>query len=300
MIGKITAVINTFNEEKTIERVINSLKWVDEIVVCDMHSDDNTPVIAKKMGAVVMFHKRVGYVEPARNFAVSKASHEWILVVDADEEIPESLADYIKDFVNKHTVSNYLEIPRKNIIFGSWMKASMWWPDYQIRFFRKGTLVWGSKIHSKPNVEGQGVKIPPEERWAIIHHHYNSISQYLQRMIRYTDIQAKELKKDGYKFEWRDLINKPLAEFLSRFFANKGFEDGLHGFSLSLLQAISFFVLYLKLWEYEKFEEKQIPLKDLDEERKNVQTQIDYWFKYGNLPKNLLKRLVQKAKNKIS
>lgn len=300
MNGKITAVINTFNEEKSIERVINSLGWVDEVIVCDMHSDDNTPVIAKKMGALVIFHKRVGYVEPARNFVISKASNEWILVIDADEEIPSSLADYIKDFVNKLSVSNYLEVPRKNIIFGKWMRASMWWPDYHIRFFRKGSVVWGNKIHSKPKVTGQGVKIPPEERWSIIHHHYNSLSQYLQRMIRYTDIQAKELRSEGYKFKWQDLIQKPLSEFLSRFFANRGFEDGLHGFSLSMLQAVSFFVLYLRMWEYEKFEEKEISLADLDVERNNAQKEIDYWFKYGSLPKNLLKRLVQKAKNKIS
>ncbi len=300
MNGKITAVINTFNEEKTIERVINSLSWVDEIVVCDMHSDDDTPVIAKKLGAIVIFHKRIGYVEPARNFVISKASHEWVLIVDADEEIPSSLADYIKDFVNKHTVSNYLEIPRKNIIFGKWMKASLWWPDYQIRFFRKGRSFWGNKIHSKPKVEGQGVKVPPEERWAIIHYHYNSISQYLQRMIRYSEIQAKELRKEGYKFDWKDLIKKPTSEFLGRFFANKGFKDGLHGLALSVLQAFSFFVLYLRMWEYEKFQEKEISLADLDLEKRQAQKEIDYWFKYGNLPKNLLKRLVQKAKNKIS
>lgn len=300
MNGKITAVINTFNEEKTIEQVLNSLSWVDEIIVCDMHSDDNTPIIAKKLGAKVLFHKRVGYVEPARNFVISKASHEWVLVVDADEEIPPSLADFIKDFVNKKTVSNYLEIPRRNIIFGKWMKASMWWPDYHVRFFKKGSVVWGNKIHSKPKVEGQGVKIPPEERWAIIHHNYNSVSQYLQRMIRYSEIQARELRKDGYKFDWTDLIRKPLSEFLGRFFANKGFEDGLHGFALSVLQAFSFFIMYLRVWEYDKFEEKDIPLNELDLERKSVHEQIDYWFKYGNLPKNLLKRLALKAKNKLS
>ena len=141
MMGKVTAIINTLNEEKNIERVIKSVAFADEILVCDMYSDDNTAVIAKKLGAKVILHKRTGYVEPARNFAISKAENEWVLILDADEEIPNSLSDKFLDIVNKGGVATFVEIPRKNIIFGHWMKASMWWPDYHVRFFRKGEVV---------------------------------------------------------------------------------------------------------------------------------------------------------------
>ncbi len=299
MQGKISAVINTFNEERNIERAINSLGFVDEIVVCDMHSDDNTALIAKKRGATVIFHKNVGYVEPIRNFAISKASHEWVLVLDADEEIPGQLGNYLKEFVQKQSVSTHIEIPRKNIIFGKWMKASMWWPDYHIRFFKKGSVKWLSKIHSKPKAEGQGVKVPPEDRWAITHYHYSNLTQYLERMIRYTKIQSEELKLDGYKFNWIDLIHKPLSEFLGRFFANRGFEDGLHGLSLSVLQALSFFVVILRVWESEGFGEESIDTKRLREAKNEMGKEVDYWFKYGNLSKNPLKRFFQKTKNKF-
>lgn len=297
---KISVVINTLNEQQNIERAIKSVLWADEILVCDMRSDDDTPLIAKKLGAKVIFHKRVGYVEPARNFAISKAECEWILILDTDEEIPFSLVSKLKDVASKQGVTTYVEIPRKNIIFGKWMKASMWWPDYNIRFFKKGAVLWGNKIHSKPKAQGQGLKLPRDERWAMIHHHYLSISQYINRLNRYTDIQAKDLKKEGYEFEWQDLIKKPLSEFLSRFFANRGFEDGLHGLALSLLQAFSFLIVYLKVWELNGFKDQEINLEATRKLTNSSGEEINYWFKYGNLSKNPLKRLIQRTRNKLT
>src|SRR3989344_1284092 len=299
--SKISVVINTFNEEKNIEWVINSVKdFADEILVCDMHSDDNSAVIAKKLGAKVIFHKRVNFVEPARNFAISKASNDWILILDPDEEVPEGLSSKLNDVIDKPGVTTYVEIPRKNIIFGRWIKSSMWWPDYNIRFFKKGSVAWSDKIHRPPKTEGQGLRLPAEERWAITHHHYENLSQFIRRMNRYTDVQAKELKQEGYKFDWTDLIKKPSGEFLSRFFANRGFEDGLHGLSLSLLQAFSFLVVYLKLWEKEEFREQDIKLTELKALTDAVDADTDYWFKYGNMPKNKLKRILHRIKNKTS
>ncbi len=300
MLGKISVVINTFNEERNIERAIKSVLWADEILVCDMHSDDNTALIAKKLGAIVFFHKRMGFVEPARNFAISKASHEWVLIIDADEEIPGSLEGKIKEVINKPGVTTFVEIPRKNIIFNKWMKTSQWWPDYNIRFFKKDKVAWGNKIHRPPKTEGQGLRLPEEERWSIIHYNYRSISQFISRMNRYTDVQSRELKQSNYEFKWEDLLHKPLNEFLSRFFANKGYQDGLHGLALSLLQAFSELLVYLKLWEQSNFKEQSIKLQDLKEISSSSGKEIDYWFKYGNLSKNPLKNFLQRAKNKLS
>lgn len=298
MTGKISAIINTLNEEKNIERAIKSLDFADEIIVCDMYSDDNTPVIAKKLGAKIIFHKRTNYVEPARNFAISKAFHEWIFILDADEEVPGALADYLKAMVEREIVSTYVEIPRKNVIFGKWMKASMWWPDYHVRFFKAGNVLWSSKIHSKPKTQGQGIKLPPEERLAILHHHYENINQYLERMIRYSFIQAKELKESGYEFSWQDVINKPLSEFLSRFFANRGYEDGLHGLSLSMLQAFSFLVVYLRLWEMNGYKDEKINMEEVKNLSHKSGEELNYWFNFSSLSKNPFKRFLQKAKIK--
>ena len=302
--AKISAVINALNTEDSIERTLKSVGWADEIVVVDDGSTDKTLDIlselkVKSKKLKVYHHKGVGYVEPARNFAISKASNEWILVVDTDEEISESLVQRLEEISEKMAAIEYVEIPRKNIIFGKWMKASMWWPDYNIRFFKKGQVKWSNKIHHDPEVSGQGLKLEAEEKYAIIHYHYESVSQFLERLNRYTDIQAKELMADGVKFEWRFLLNKPLGEFLGRYFANRGFEDGLHGLTLSLLQAFSFLVVYLKVWEIEKFTPQDITLSQLKEESKKGALEITYWFKYGNLSKNPFKFFLQRAKNKL-
>ncbi len=296
---KISVVINTLNEEKNIKRVIKSVAWADEIIVCDMYSTDRTVEVARKSGAKVVFHKKLNYVEPARNFAISKASCEWVLILDSDEEIPATLAEKLIRIVSKMREIDYVRIPRKNIIFNKWMKASQWWPDYNIRFFKKGIVKWGNKIHRPPETQGEGLDLEADKRWAIVHHHYGSISEYLERLIRYTKVQAEEIRQEGYVFDFKDLIRKPLSEFLGRFFANRGFEDGLHGLSLSLLQAFSQFVVYLRLWEKGGFNLQAVDLEQLKEVKRQSGEELDYWFRYVNLSKNPFKRFFQKVRNKI-
>lgn len=298
--AKLSVVINTFNEEKHIERAIKSVLWADEILVCDMYSDDDSAVLAKKLGAKIIFHKRVSYVEPARNFAISRAENDWVLVLDPDEEISDGLKSKIQEIVSKDGVVTHVEIPRQNIIFGKTMKASLWWPDYHTRLFKKDSVSWGNKIHIKPKTEGQGLTLSPLENLSIIHHHYGTVSEFLKRMDRYTSVQAKELKESGYEFDWKDLINKPLGEFLSRFFAGRGFEDGLHGLSLSFLQAFSHLIMYLKVWETRDFPQKNINFEDLRTETQKSGAEISYWLKYGNLSKNKIKRVLQKIKNRLT
>lgn len=304
MVSQISVVINTLNESQNIKRVIESLDWASEIVVVDGGSSDGTSEILQKLRnsnkkLKIFKYQSVGYVEPARNFAISKATKEWILILDADESLPESLVERLLEIVSKMKQISYVRLPRKNIIFGHFMKASMWWPDYNIRFFRKSKVEWTDKIHKVPEAAGEGVDLPADEKWAIIHNHYNSLLQFLERMIRYTKIQAEELVKEGYKFDWKDLIKKPLGEFLSRFFANRGFEDGLHGLALSLLQAFSFMLVYLRVWEIEGFKAQSMVFSELKELSNQSGAEIKYWFKYANLSKNTFKRFFQKLKNKL-
>lgn len=276
---KISIVINTFNEEKNIARAIKSVDFANEILVCDMHSEDKTIEVAKKLGAKIVYHDKLDYVEPARNFAISSASNEWILILDPDEEIPEALSERLIEIVSKLKGIDYVQLPRKNLIFNKWMQASMWWPDYQVRFFKKGSVTWQDTIHSKPQTKGLKLQLPAEEKWAIIHHNYQTISQFVERMNRYTTIEAEQLRKEGYKFNFRDLFEKPLNEFVSRFFANKGYLDGLHGLSLSFLQAFSFLLVYLKIWEMENFKKADVNLLQIEEQKEKGIQVINYWFK---------------------
>ena len=259
-------------------RAIGSIKnFADDIVVCDMQSDDNTKKVAEDLGALVYDHKRAGYVEPARNFAISKASGDWVLVLDADEEVPPKLREKLRLLSGK-AEADYYRIPRKNIVFGSWLKHSRWWPDLNIRFFKKGKVSWNEVIHSVPMTTGKGIDLPEEEALAIVHYHYSSVEEYLERMNRYTSIQSKNLIKEGHKFIWKDLITKPLSEFLGRYFEGEGYKDGLHGLTLSLLQAFSELILYIKVWQSEKFLPQATTPQEVEREFRQVTEEIDWWL----------------------
>lgn len=291
---KISVVINTLNEEINLSRALTSIKSLaDEIVVCDMHSDDKTVEIAKKFGAKVYDHERTNYVEPARNFALRCAQGKHILVLDADEEIPATLAKKLKKIADENKV-DYVRIPRKNIIFGKWLRHSRWWPDYNIRFFKKGKVIWNSKIHSVPKTFGQGIELEANEENALIHYNYVSSDQYLERLTRYSQIQADQLIESGYKFSWQDLISKPVSEFLSRFFAGEGYKDGVHGLVLACLQAFSEFVVYVRVWEKQGFEEQETP--EVFSEIEKAADEARWWL--ATQTKNPLKKLLRKIKSR--
>jgi (heptosyl)LPS beta-1,4-glucosyltransferase len=252
--NKLSVVICTWNEEKNLPGVVASVKSLaDEIVVVDTESTDNTIKVAENLGCKVFTHKNTTVVEPVRNYSISKASGNWILLLDADEEIPARLASHIKDIIKSKECADYYRIPRKNFIFGSWITSAHWWPDPVYRLFKKGAVTWDPAIHSIPQTVGHGADLPWEEEYAIIHHNYSSISQYITRMDRYTNVQLNELKEKNVSFSWHDVISKPGQEFIRQYFSRHGYKDGLHGLALSLLQAFSELVLYSKLWQEQKF-----------------------------------------------
>ena len=299
--AKISVVLNTYNEEKKLSRALSSLKgFAGEIVVVDMTSTDKTREIAKSFKARVFKHRKISYVEPARNFAIEKAKYDWVFILDADEEIPDTLKTYLKKEI-KDPQANFYRIPRRNIIFGKWMKHAGWWPDYNIRFFKKGTVSWNEIIHSVPITSGKGIDIPTTGDLAIKHRHYSSLEEYITRMNRYTTIQARQLNKKGVDFSWRDLITKPTAEFLRRYFAEEGFKDGLHGLNLSLLQAFSEVVLYSKLWQKQDFKKRKIDIQDVEETFTKSYKDFSWWIitsKIKNSTK-LITKLWLKIKRKL-
>jgi len=292
---KISAVVNTYNEEKNLGRCLESVKnFAEEIVVVDMHSTDKTVEIAKKYKSKIFLHEYTRYVEPARNFALSKATGDWVLLIDADEELPQNLASKLTKIAKENKV-DYVQIPRKNIIFGKWIEHSRWWPDYLVRFFKNGKVQFSNEIHVPPKTEGEGFKLEAVEENAIIHHNFQSISQFIERLNRYTDIQAEELVKKGVKFEWQLVLTKPANEFFSRFFAGEGYKDGLHGLVLALLQAFSELILYLKIWQNDGFDQKRI--RNLDQVFKRSINDYFYW--QAKTSTNIFKRFYFKVMSRI-
>lgn len=274
----LSVIIITCNEEKNLPRVVKSVKSLaDEIVVVDTQSTDNTVAIAKKLGCKVYTHKNTGIVEPVRNFSISKASGDWILLLDADEEIPPQLAQTIKKIITSDQ-ADYYRVPRQNLIFGRMITSSHWWPDYVYRLFKKGFVVWDDAIHSIPQTRGRGLDLPVDPQTAIIHHHYDSISQYVERLNRYTDHQLSQLTKQSIQFSWPLLIQKPGSEFFTQYFARQGYKDGIHGLALAGLQTFSEFVLYLKLWQTQKFSPSSIPIHQVSKEIKKQYQSLLWWL----------------------
>lgn len=276
----ISVVVNTLNEENNLSRCLDSVKnFADQIVVVDMYSEDKTVSIAKQYQAEVFLHKKVGYVEPARNFAINKAKGRWVLILDADEKIPRSLARRLKKIAREDEKSDCVLIPRKNIIFGKWMRNSRWWPDYLPRFFKKGKIRWPKQIHKQPDLNGRMIyTLPDSEKFSIIHYNYDRLSQFLERGEKYSEVQAMELIKErGYKFSSQDLLLKPLGEFLSRFFSGEAYRDGVHGLALSLLQAWVTLLVYLKVWEMRKYEQKPLERSRIKAVFKEAVYQLEYW-----------------------
>lgn len=243
----ISVVVVTYNEGELLRDCLESVKEADEIVIVDLGSKDATLKIAKEFNVKVFSHRRIEYVEQVRDFAVSKASGEWILVLDPDERVGIDLWRKLKSISEegKYTAVN---IPRKNIFFGKWISHTNWWPDKHVRFFKKGSLSW-SGIHIYPKVLGEVLELPEDENLVIIHYGYNSISDFIERQNRYAEIESEDLYKRGIKFDWPKFFWWPTRVFLVRFIKHKGFLDGIYGFILTYLMMIYKITVAIKLWE---------------------------------------------------
>lgn len=273
----ISALIHTKNSAATLEKALKSVAFADEVVVIDMGSNDDTLKIARQHKAKIALFEDVGYVEPARNFAFTQASHEWLLVLDADEEVPKSLQQTLIDISLQPSDTVAYYIPRKNLIFNSWVQHTGWWPDYQLRFFKKGSVSWPKKIHAQPDIKGQTAHLEATADNAILHHNYPTVAGFIDRLNRYTSFEAKD-RQLTEKSTSSQLLNTFFEEFISRYFAQQGFQDGPHGMSLSLLQGMYMMTMQLKAWEKSGFEtSKENPEKAFAAIRQ-IQKQLNYWM----------------------
>jgi len=271
-------VINTKNAAQTLARTLESVNFADQIVVMDMESQDDTLKIAKRYTTQIFQAPDFGYVEPARVLALSKITADWTLVVDADEEIPQTLRRYIEAVVagtagQSDTVVAY-KFPRQNIMLGKWLEHTGWWPDYVLRLFKTGKVDWPSQIHAQPQVDGQVYTLPPNQEWAIVHHAYQSISQFVDRVNRYTTIQAQEQSPDS------PLIS-PLSslfhELFRRLFLFEGFSDGKRGVILSILQSLSEAVKQSKIIENTNLLDEPISSEEISKQIKEIVSELQYW-----------------------
>lgn len=292
----VSVAIVTYNEEKHIAECLKSLAWADEVVVVDGRSTDGTVKTAKKLGAKVFVVPNQPLMKINMNLAFDKCSSDWILSLDADETVTQKLRDEIKKIVDGDTKYSAYLIPRRNIVFGKWIAHTRWYPDYQLRLFRRGLAKFPAKnVHEELVVSGEVGQLSAD----IEHLNYETVEQFIKKLNSYTTYEAEKLSAEGKKITWVDAIRFPLGEFLSRFFDGKGYLDGLHGLVLSLLQAFYWEVIFAKVWEKQGFWEygKGNFLEEVAGEVKNVSRQYHHWLAAET--KNPVRKIWRKAKNKL-
>lgn len=277
----LTVVINTKNEAKNISRCLASLRKLSaEILVVDMMSTDETVKLAKQAGAkVVKYEHDHGFADPARNFAFTKVETNWILVLDADEELTSDLVTFIKARVESPTADVYY-FARKNLFFGQWVEHTGWWPDYNPRFFRKNYLSWPGKVHGAPEVKGRIEYLPAKEDLAILHHNYESVEHFVEKLNRYTTLAAKGKTVNEVKspVSSAQVLDRFFAEFLRRYLGLEGWRDGVMGAGLSVLQATYEMTTLMKIWEM-----NGCPSADADSQSgirrlKYFKRELNYWI----------------------
>lgn len=300
--SKLSAVISAFNEEKNIERCLKSLSFAHEIIVVDNSSSDKTLEIAKKYTKKVFTQKNnPNLIDLQKNFGFEKASSEWILSIDADEEVSKELAEEIKLTIKKSDEVNGYWIPRKNIIFGKFIEHTGWYPDPQLRLFRKGKGKFiKTHVHEPIKLDGESAYLTQH----LIHHHYQTVIEFMEKTIKiYAPNEAQNYLDKGYLFSYLDALRFPINEFISRFFARKGYLDGLHGLMLSLLMAFYHFTIFAYLWEKQGFRQydKDDFLIDAEKEFRRLGKEIIFWTTKEKLEKikNPVKRNLQKMSNKV-
>lgn len=246
---KLSVTVITLNEEQDLPRALLSVKNIaDEIVLVDSGSRDETVEIAKKLGAKIFTRKFDNYANQ-KNFANNKTAGDWILSLDADEEISQELGEEIIKAINNNKYEAY-SIPRKNIILGKFIKHSRWQPelDRHVWLFQKGKGEWKGSVHEEFAVEGRVGRLENFK----IHYQYKTVREFLNMMNKYSDLEAGERVKSGGRFSLFRFFFDPFYNFVVRYFYRLGFLDGRRGFILSYLMAMYHFELWIKVWEKSK------------------------------------------------
>lgn len=249
--NKISVVINTYNAEKHLAQVLDTVKCFDEILICDMESTDHTLEIAEKYGCrVVKFEKgNISIVEPARQFAIDAATYPWVLVVDADELVPAELAIYLYRRIAEPTCPDGISIPRKNFFMGRFMHST--YPDYILRFFRKEKTHWPPVIHTSPEVKGTVEKVDRgHEELAFIHLANDTVADILRKNNTYSDYEV--VRRSHKHYGVAHLMGRPLFRFFKAYVLKGGWRDGVAGLIYAVLMGMYQAMIVAKMMERQK------------------------------------------------
>lgn len=269
----ISAIIVAYNQKDLLEQALTSLKgWVDEIIVIDIDSQEDLHPTVKQFGATLIKHPRIHVVEEIRQKVLQYAHHSYVLFLDPDETIPGSLASEFKRLTQTGEI-DYFATPRQNFVFGQWVQASRWWPDYQVRLFKQGSVTWPKTLHAQPVLTGVAHRFAPTVEYAIQHQNYTNLDEWFDKNQRYAKSDAQDRLDSGVAYTLLTAMRASVSEFVSRYFAGRGFSDGMRGLILAILQSFYYFLVYAYYWEGKKY----VELEDVQ----SLRSFPRYWFGHG-------------------
>jgi len=247
---RISGFVITQNVQEVVRDCLESMKWVDELVVVDSHSDDATRRIAAEYTNRIIEHEFQGHVAQTR-YAFEQTTGDWVLWLDSDERLTGAALDQIRSHLAGPERDEWdgLAFPRATYFLNRWIRHGGWYPQHKLRLMRRVCAqIVGTEPHPEAVVQGRVRKLSGD----ILHLSYpGGVSDYLQRSCRYADISARGRFAQGKRASWRALLCKPPLVFLKSYVARAGFLDGVPGLAVAMGSACYRFSRDLRLWELE-------------------------------------------------
>lgn len=244
----VSVTVRTFNEESNIRECLESVTWADEIIVVDSESSDATVAIAREYTDKVIVRPWAGHIATSQ-FATDQAKNLWVFSIDADERVSPALREEILSLDLAHTPHDAFDMPRLHFFMQRWIKHSGWYPDRNIRLFRKDRCSWGGYApHDKIQVPGSLARLKND----LYHFIYRDLAHFAATKNSYSTLTAIDHNRTGRRATLVHFTLRPLYSFFHRYLVRFGFLDGLAGFVISVMEAHCVFMKYVKLYEIQQ------------------------------------------------
>lgn len=243
---KVSAFVMAYNDEPNLRACLESVAWVDELIVVDSFSTDATEKIAREFTDRVYQHEFRGFGR-LRNESVAHVTHDWVFSLDTDERATPELCKEIRTLIAAGPEADAYFVPRKNFFLGRWIRHGGWYPDYrQPQLFRRDRMRYREDlVHEGFELTGT----PGYLKEHVLQYPFRDLDHYLQKMDRYADLMARRMAERGRRFHAHQLITHPWFTFLKMYVARSGWRDGMPGLILAGLYAYYTFIKYATFWE---------------------------------------------------
>jgi glycosyltransferase involved in cell wall biosynthesis len=245
--AKLSVLVPTYNCEIHLRACLESIKWADEIVICDSFSKDHTLEIAREYTDRIIQHEYINSAKQ-KNWAIPQVSHEWILIIDSDELLEPILQSEIQKLLLDIPENlDGFRIPRKNLVFGKWIKSCNAYPDYNTRLFRRDLGRYEDKeVHADVLLSRLGTL-----QGHFIHHDFEDIEDQVRKWARYIRYEGDQMHKVGRSYRWYNLAFRPPIVFLYFYFWTGAFREGFRGFYTAMMWSYYVFLKHARTWQLE-------------------------------------------------